>query len=51
MENIAQLSNFAKEAAIPAGAAIMEVYMSEDFEVEAKSDHSPLTFTINFLKI
>lgn len=33
----------AKQAAIEAGKAIMEIYMSEDYGVEQKEDASPLT--------
>ena len=33
----------AKQVAIEAGKAIMEIYMSEDFGVEQKEDASPLT--------
>jgi 3'(2'), 5'-bisphosphate nucleotidase len=38
-----QLIENAKEAAILAGAAIVEIYESGDFSIEAKSDDSPLT--------
>jgi 3'(2'), 5'-bisphosphate nucleotidase len=38
-----QLIECAKEAATQAGAAIVEIYHSGDFSVEAKSDDSPLT--------
>lgn len=31
------------EASVVAGAAIMEIYKSEDFEIENKEDNSPLT--------
>lgn len=33
----------AKKAALDAGIAIMKVYETDDFEVEYKEDHSPLT--------
>ena len=32
-----------REAAIEAGARIMEVYRADDFDVRAKSDESPVT--------
>lgn len=35
--------NTAIEAALKAGKAIMEIYETDDFEVEVKSDNSPLT--------
>ncbi len=38
-----QLLNIAIQAALKAGDVIMEVYNSDDFEVESKSDDSPLT--------
>ena len=31
------------QAAVKAGKAILDVYESEDFEVESKADQSPLT--------
>jgi 3'(2'), 5'-bisphosphate nucleotidase len=43
MIDIEQLINLAKRAALQAGKAILEVYSSEDFGVEMKSDQSPLT--------
>ena len=42
MENLAWLS-IAKEAALEAGTAIMQVYESMNFSVEYKADQSPLT--------
>lgn len=41
--DIAGLISIAKDAAVKAGSAIMEVYASGDFGVETKSDQSPLT--------
>jgi len=38
-----RLYDIAIEAAVKAGGAILEVYHSEDFEVEKKEDKSPLT--------
>lgn len=38
-----QLIEIAKEASIEAGKAILEVYNSDDFNVELKGDDSPLT--------
>ncbi len=43
MIEIQKLLEVAKRAALLAGDAIMEVYASEDFGVDMKSDHSPLT--------
>lgn len=43
MKDIAELINIAKDAALEAGEAILEVYASGDFGVEMKSDQSPLT--------
>lgn len=43
MIDIAHLINLAKRAALQAGIAILDVYSSEDFGVEMKSDQSPLT--------
>ncbi len=42
---VAMKNNYTRavQAAIAAGKAILEVYESEDFEVERKSDSSPLT--------
>lgn len=37
------LLNKIEQAAVKAGAAIMDIYNSEDFGVEIKSDNSPLT--------
>lgn len=37
------LLNIAIEAALEAGKAILEIYKSDDFEVEIKGDNSPLT--------
>ena len=37
------LLDFVIEAAEEAGRAILEVYQSENFNVEVKSDNSPLT--------
>lgn len=39
----AELLALAKEAAFQAGEEIMRIYASEDFSVESKADHSPLT--------
>ncbi len=41
--NYTQLLDQAVGGSLAAGRAILEVYESEDFAVEAKSDHSPLT--------
>lgn len=41
--NYKQLISTAKEASIEAGKAILEIYNSEDFNVEKKGDDSPLT--------
>jgi 3'(2'), 5'-bisphosphate nucleotidase len=38
-----QLLSIATEAALKAGEAIMEIYDTNDFEVDFKSDNSPLT--------
>ena len=38
-----QLTNIAIKAALKAGAAIMEIYEQEDFDVDFKADNSPLT--------
>lgn len=43
MQNITALIHLAKAAALDAGKAILEVYASDDFGVEMKSDSSPLT--------
>ena len=43
MIDIAALITIAKDAALEAGEAILEVYASGDFGVEMKSDQSPLT--------
>ncbi len=43
MKDIKKLINIAIEASIDAGKKIMEVYENGNFEVEIKSDHSPLT--------
>ncbi|MEO5999421.1 MAG: 3'(2'),5'-bisphosphate nucleotidase CysQ [Chitinophagaceae bacterium] len=43
MIDIIRLLELAKKAAFHAGKAILEVYSSEDFGVEIKSDQSPLT--------
>lgn len=43
MMSIPNLLQVAKQAALQAGKAIMEVYTSEDFGVEIKKDNSPLT--------
>jgi 3'(2'), 5'-bisphosphate nucleotidase len=40
---INQLTSLAKEAALEAGKAILEIYNSADFGVEMKVDNSPLT--------
>ncbi len=42
-ELLTSLRNTAIEAAIKAGQRIMEIYENEDFEVDMKSDDSPLT--------
>lgn len=41
--DINELISTAKQAAIKAGEAIIEIYESGDFSIEAKSDDSPLT--------
>ena len=41
--NIHLLLDTAKKAALLAGQQIIEVYNSDDFGVETKSDESPLT--------
>ena len=41
--NYQEMINFVKTVAIEAGEKILEVYHSPDFEVELKSDHSPVT--------
>ena len=41
--NIKELLPIAKRAAIVAGDAIMDIYESDDFNVELKGDNSPLT--------
>ncbi len=43
MIDIASLLSLSKEAALKAGAAILEIYASGDFGMEIKSDNSPLT--------
>jgi 3'(2'), 5'-bisphosphate nucleotidase len=43
MIHIQDLLQVAKEAALEAGKVIMEVYATDDFGVDMKSDHSPLT--------
>src|SRR3989337_2237719 len=43
MINLTNLVELAKKAALHAGKAILEVYASEDFGLEIKSDNSPLT--------
>lgn len=43
MQQIEEWMQVAKQAAIEAGQAILEIYHSADFEVEQKSDDSPLT--------
>lgn len=43
MGNYKQLLDIAKEASLDAGRAILEVYSSDDFDVEKKGDDSPLT--------
>lgn len=42
-EKLEQLSELAREAALVAGEAIMEIYNSNDFGVEQKDNASPLT--------
>ena len=37
------LIEIAKEASVEAGNAILDVYNSEDFNIELKGDDSPLT--------
>ena len=41
--NLKYLLGLAKDASIKAGNAIMEVYRDEDFDLQFKSDDSPLT--------
>lgn len=41
--NYVQLLKIAKEASIEAGKAILEIYNSENFNIEKKGDDSPLT--------
>ena len=41
--DLKELIAIAKEASIKAGEAIIEIYESGDFSIEAKSDDSPLT--------
>ena len=41
--NIQLLLDRAKKAALLAGKQIIEVYNSDDFGIETKSDESPLT--------
>jgi 3'(2'), 5'-bisphosphate nucleotidase len=41
--NISELINLAIQAAIMAGKEILDVYYNSDFDVEFKSDNSPLT--------
>ncbi len=41
--NLTPLLEIAKEASLEAGEAILEVYNSNDFDVEKKGDDSPLT--------
>lgn len=41
--NLSENLKLAIEAALKAGEVIMEVYNSEDFEIEIKEDNSPLT--------
>ena len=43
MIDIGTLLNVARRAALLAGEAILEVYTSEDFGLELKTDQSPLT--------
>lgn len=43
MSNYDEYLQLAKSAALQAGAAIMSVYQSADFETELKADNSPLT--------
>lgn len=43
MQQVEEWMQVAKQAAIEAGQAILEIYHSADFEVEQKSDDSPLT--------
>lgn len=42
-EELNNLLNLAKEASLIAGAEILEIYNSDDFDVELKGDNSPLT--------
>jgi len=42
-KNISELTEIAIKAAIKAGKEILDVYYNSDFEVEFKSDNSPLT--------
>jgi len=43
MPNLVELLSIALEASLAAGKKILEVYNSDDFDVEIKSDKSPLT--------
>ncbi len=40
---LTELLSITIEAALKAGKRIMEIYENEDFEVDFKSDNSPLT--------
>lgn len=42
-KKIQELVEIAKQASVAAGQAILEIYNTEDFGVEAKGDNSPLT--------
>lgn len=44
MQFVPELLNTAKHVSIQAGKAILEVYTSQNFSVEIKSDRSPITF-------
>ena len=43
MENLSHLLSIAIVASLKAGIAIMDVYDSDDFDIETKGDNSPLT--------
>lgn len=42
-EELSELLDIAKEASLLAGQKILEIYNSDDFEIELKGDNSPLT--------
>jgi len=43
MKDLSQLLSIAINASLKAGIAIMDVYESDDFDIETKGDNSPLT--------